>query len=56
MLKISDVFTLSALAVSFVTSGPFYFSGYKTQALLTTISAFGICIKQSMLHARGVKV
>ena len=55
MFKTSDVFILSATAISFAVSGFSYFSSYRTQTLLTAILAFGIHFKKSMLLARGVK-
>jgi hypothetical protein len=48
MSKISNVFTLSALATSFTTSRFAYFSRHKSQAS-------GVYVKQSMLVASGAK-
>jgi hypothetical protein len=60
MFKISDIFILLAVAVSFAVSGYSYFSGYETQGLFTaiwvpSILAFGIYFKLCVLLARGDK-
>ncbi|MFT5655618.1 MAG: hypothetical protein ACI9XU_001339 [Arenicella sp.] len=58
MFKISDIFILLAVAVSFAVSGFSYFNGFETQALFTaiwvpSILAFGIYFKLMALLARG---
>lgn len=58
MFKLSDLFILLAVAVSFVVSGVSYFNGYETQGLFTaiwvpSILAFGIYFKLAALAARG---
>ena len=58
MFKISDIFILLAVAISFTVSGFSYFSGLETQALFTaiwvpSILAFGIYFKLMALLARG---
>ena len=58
MFKISDIFLLLAVAISFAVSGFSYFNGYETQALFTaiwvpSILAFGIYFKLMVLLARG---
>lgn len=58
MFKISDIFILLAVAVSFAVSGFSYFNGFETQALFTaiwvpSILAFGIYFKLMVLLARG---
>jgi hypothetical protein len=58
MFKVSDIFLLLAVAISFAVSGFSYFNGYETQALFTaiwvpSILAFGIYFKLVILLARG---
>jgi hypothetical protein len=58
MFKVSDIFLLLAVAISFAVSGFSYFNGYETQALFTaiwvpSILAFGIYFKLVVLLARG---
>jgi hypothetical protein len=58
MFKISDIFILLAVAISFAVSGFSYFNGFETQALFTaiwvpSILAFGIYFKLMVLLARG---
>ena len=60
MFKLSDLFILLAVAVSFTVSGFSYFNGLETQALFTaiwvpSILAFGIYFKLAALAARGAK-
>lgn len=60
MFKLSDMFILLAVAISFAVSGFSYFNGYQTQALFTavwvpSILAFGIYFKLSALSAKGEK-
>ena len=57
MFKLSDVFILLAVAVSFAVSGILWFNGYHDQGLFTaiwvpSILAFGIYFKLSSLAAR----
>lgn len=57
MFKLSDVFILLAVAISFALSGYLWFNGYKDQGVFTalwvpTILAFGIYFKVSVLLAR----
>ena len=58
MFKLSDLFILLAVAISFVLSGYLWFNGYKEQGIFTalwvpSILAFGIYFKVSALLARG---
>ncbi|WP_346838331.1 hypothetical protein [Microbulbifer sp. SAOS-129_SWC] len=58
MFRLSDLFILLAVAVSFVLSGYLWFNGYKDQGVFTalwvpTILAFGIYFKVSALLARS---
>ncbi len=58
MFKVSDIFLLLAVAISFAVSGFSYFNGFETQALFTaiwvpSILAFGIYFKLVVLLARG---
>ncbi|MDX2313317.1 MAG: hypothetical protein GWP69_14260 [Gammaproteobacteria bacterium] len=58
MFRLSDIFILLAVAVSFAVSGFFWFNGYLEQGLFTaiwvpSILAFGIYFKLSSLAARG---
>ena len=60
MFKISDLFILLAVAVSFAVSGFSYFNGLETQGLFTaiwvpSILAFGVYFKLAALAARGTK-
>ncbi|MDP5210815.1 hypothetical protein [Microbulbifer sp. 2205BS26-8] len=57
MFKLSDVFILLAVAISFALSGYLWFSGYKEQGVFTalwvpSILTFGIYFKVSALIAR----
>ena len=59
MFRLSDVFILLAVAVSFAVSGYFWFNGYREQGLFTaiwvpSILAFGIYFKLSSLAARSI--
>lgn len=58
MFKLSDLFILLAVAISFAVSGILWFNGYHEQGLFTaiwvpSILAFGIYFKVSSLVARG---
>ena len=58
MFRLSDVFILLSVAVSFAVSGYLWFHGYKTEGLFTalwvpSILAFGIHFKLSVLNARS---
>lgn len=58
MFKLSDLFILLAVAVSFAVSGFFWFNGLYQHALFTaiwvpSILAFGIYFKLASLAARG---
>lgn len=58
MFKLSDLFILLAVAISFVLSGYLWFNGYKEQGIFTalwvpTILTFGIYFKVSAILARG---
>lgn len=57
MFKLSDLFILLAVAVSFAVSGFLWFNGYHDQGLFTaiwvpSILAFGIYFKVASLVAR----
>lgn len=57
MFKLSDLFILLAVAISFALSGYLWFSGYREQGVFTalwvpTILAFGIYFKVSAILAR----
>ncbi|QKK02855.1 MAG: hypothetical protein HND55_09480 [Pseudomonadota bacterium] len=57
MFKLSDVFILLAVAVSFVVSGVLWFNGYHDHGLFSaiwvpSILAFGIYFKLASLAAR----
>lgn len=57
MFKLSDLFILLAVAVSFAVSGILWFNGYTDQGLFTaiwvpSILAFGIYFKLASLLAR----
>lgn len=58
MFKVSDLFILLAVAISFVVSGLSYFNGLETQGLFTaiwvpSILAFGIYFKLAALAGRS---
>ncbi len=58
MFKVSDLFILLAVAISFVVSGLSYFNGFETQGLFTaiwvpSILAFGIYFKLAALAGRS---
>lgn len=58
MFKLSDLFILLAVALSFAVSGYTWFNGFEMQGLFTaiwvpSILAFGIYFKLSSLAARG---
>jgi len=60
MFKLSDMFILLAVVISFIVSGYSYFNGYHTQGLFTaiwvpSILAFGIYFKLAALSAKGEK-
>ncbi len=60
MFKLSDVFILLAVAVSFAVSGYLWFNGFREQGLFTSIwvpsiLAFGIYFKLCSLAARGFR-
>ena len=57
MFRLSDLFILLAVAVSFAVSGFLWFNGYQTEGLFTaiwvpSILAFGIYFKLASLAAR----
>ncbi|GAA5524579.1 hypothetical protein AWR36_010955 [Microbulbifer flavimaris] len=57
MFKLSDLFILLAVGVSFILSGYLWFNGYKEQGIFTalwvpSILCFGIYFKVSALLAR----
>lgn len=57
MFKLSDLFILLAVAISFALSGYLWFSGYREQGVFTalwvpSILAFGIYFKVSAILAR----
>ena len=58
MFKLSDLFILLAVAVSFAISGLLWFQGFQNEGLFTaiwvpSILAFGIYFKLSILAARS---
>lgn len=58
MFKLSDIFILLAVMVSFVVSGMLWYSGYRDQGVFTaiwvpSILCFGIYFKLAALAARG---
>lgn len=58
MFKLSDLFILAAVLVSFVVSGLLWYSGYREQGLFTaiwvpSILCFGIYFKLAALAGRG---
>lgn len=60
MFKLSDVFILLAVAVSFAVSGFLWFNGFQTEGIFTaiwvpSILAFGIYFKLSVLNARSLE-
>lgn len=60
MFKLSDIFILIAVAVSFAVSGFLWFSGHQIQGLFTavwvpSILAFGIYFKLAALAARRLQ-
>lgn len=60
MFKLSDLFILLAVAVSFAISGFLWFNGFRQQGLFTaiwvpSILAFGIYFKVAAINARRVK-
>lgn len=60
MFKLSDLFILLAVAVSFAVSGFLWFNGYQAEGLFTaiwvpSILAFGIYFKVSILNARRIE-
>jgi len=60
MFKLSDVFILLAVAVSFAVSGFLWFNGYQTEGIFTaiwvpSILAFGIYFKLAVINARSLK-
>ncbi len=59
MFKLSDLFILLAVAVSFAVSGFLWFNGYPSEGLFSaiwvpSILAFGIYFKLSALIARRI--
>lgn len=60
MFRLSDLFILLAVAVSFAVSGFLWFNGYQSEGLFTaiwvpSILAFGIYFKVSILNARSIQ-
>ena len=60
MFKLSDLFILLAVAVSFAVSGLLWFQGFQSEGLFTaiwvpSILSFGIYFKLASLSARGEK-
>jgi hypothetical protein len=60
MFKLSDLFILLAVAISFAVSGFSYFNGYEMQGLFTaiwvpSILAFGIYFKLAALSAKDTR-
>ena len=60
MFRLSDLFILLAVAVSFAVSGFLWFNGYQTEGLFTaiwvpSILAFGIYFKVSILNSRRIE-
>lgn len=58
MFKLSDLFILLAVMVSFVVSGALWYTGYREQGIFTaiwvpSILCFGIYFKLAALAARG---
>lgn len=59
MFRLSDLFILLAVAISFAVSGLLWFNGFQTEGLFTaiwvpSILAFGIYFKISHLLARRI--
>lgn len=60
MFRLSDVFILLAVAVSFAVSGFLWFNGYQSEGVFTaiwvpSILAFGIYFKVSILNSRSIQ-
>jgi hypothetical protein len=60
MFKLSDLFILLAVAISFAVSGYSYFNGHEMQGLFTaiwvpSILAFGIYFKLAALIAKDAR-
>lgn len=60
MFRLSDLFILLAVAVSFAISGFLWFNGHQNEGLFTaiwvpSILAFGIYFKVSILNSRSVQ-
>ena len=60
MFRLSDVFILLGVAVSFAVSAFLWFNGYQAEGLFTaiwvpSILAFGIYFKVSILNARRIE-
>lgn len=58
MFKLSDIFILLAVLVSFAVSGTLWYTGYREQGVFTaiwvpSILCFGIYFKLVALSARG---
>lgn len=58
MIRLSDVFILLAVMVSFAVSGTLWFAGHREEGLFTamwvpSILCFGIYFKVSSLQGRG---
>lgn len=61
MFKLSDLFILLAVMVSFAVSGFLWFNGYQQEGLFTavwvpSILAFGIYFKLSALNVRSAQL
>jgi len=60
MFRLSDVFILLGVAVSFAVSGYLWFHGFQSEGLFTavwvpSILAFGIYFKVSAINARSAR-
>ncbi|MBT8144382.1 MAG: hypothetical protein KJO55_06755 [Gammaproteobacteria bacterium] len=60
MFRLSDIFILLAVALSFAVSAYMWFNGYRENGIFTaiwvpSILAFGIYFKLSALMARGIR-
>ena len=60
MFRLSDLFILLAVAVSFAVSGFLWFQGFQSEGLFTaiwvpSILAFGIYFKVSAINARSAR-
>ena len=60
MFRLSDVFILLAVAVSFAVSGFLWFNGFQSEGVFTaiwvpSILAFGIYFKVSSLNSRSMQ-